>query len=147
MQARRTYNWGIIGSGRISSDFVKALINSRRSKVVACSDYKPEAALQFAKQFDITLRNAYDSDRKVSTNPNVDIVHVGSINLMHFQAVLFALKNKKHVLCEVGLIHTHFHLIYLSEFQISNQPQNMYILRDLRLILRSIVLWIRNGVV
>ena len=102
--ATKTYNWGIIGCGLISSDFSKALLKSSRSKIVACAARKLEKAQQFAKDFGIPLINAYSSYDDVCTNPNVDVVYVGTIHPMHCKSVLTALKNNKHVLCEVNYV-------------------------------------------
>ena len=96
----KSYNWGIIGCGLISSDFAKALLQSPRSKIVACAARKLGKAQAFAKEFGIT--NAYSSYDEVCTNPNVDVIYIGTIHPMHFKSVITALKNKKHVLCEVN---------------------------------------------
>ena len=92
---------GIIGCGLISFDFTSALKVSSRSKVVACGARSLEKAKNFARQFDIPMHNAYDSHDAVLTDPNVDIVYVGTIHPSHYKSVINALNNGKHVLCEV----------------------------------------------
>ena len=100
----KTYNWGIIGCGLISSDFTKALLRSPRSKVVSCGARKLSKAKEFAKEFGIPIFNAFDSYDAVCKDPNVDIVYIGTIHPKHHKSVLFALNNGKHVLCEVSSV-------------------------------------------
>ena len=96
----KVYKWGIIGCGKISSDFANCLKHHSRSKIVACGARSLSKSQEFAKDFDIPLFNAYDSYDAVSKDPNVDIVYVGTIHPSHCQSVIFALNNNKHVLCE-----------------------------------------------
>jgi len=98
--ASPTYNWGIIGCGLISTDFAKALQKSPRCNIVACAARKIEKAQQFADAFDIPRVHAVSSYDALCSNPDVDVVYVGTIHPMHCKSVVTALQNKKHVLCE-----------------------------------------------
>ena len=101
-------NWGIITTGMISSWFVSDLLiprphapathtitaigSSSLSKGQAfCSKHVPSSAHQ---------PTLYASYSEVYTDPNVDIVYIGSPHHLHKQQCLDAVAAGKHVLCE-----------------------------------------------
>eukprot|EP01084_Bolivina_argentea_P101267 181595_1 len=95
------YNWGIIGCGKCASAFAPVLQQLyKRSNLVACGARTLSKAQHFAKKFGIPQNNAYANYESVSSDPNVDIVYIATINSSHYTTVINALNNKKHVLCE-----------------------------------------------
>eukprot|EP01083_Nonionella_stella_P026767 73705_1 len=94
----KIYNWGIVGCGLISKDFTKVLQRNPQSRVVACGARSLSRAKDFAEEFNIS--SASGSYEEVSKDPNVDIIYVGTIHPTHYNAVITACNNGKHVLCE-----------------------------------------------
>lgn len=95
-----TLKWGILGCGKISSDFVNALTSftEDQHKVVACAARSLESAKEFSEKYGIT--KAYGSYQELVSDPEVQVTYVGSVNNQHLSLVKLALENGKHVLCE-----------------------------------------------
>ncbi|XP_055350467.1 trans-1,2-dihydrobenzene-1,2-diol dehydrogenase-like [Paramacrobiotus metropolitanus] len=95
--------WGLIGTGNISNDFAVSLHSLPRDEheMVCVSAGNAEKAEAFAKTFSIP--KFYGKYEDVVSDPNVDIVYVGTVNSSHYQLSKLALENNKHVLCEKPL--------------------------------------------
>ncbi|CAG8219740.1 unnamed protein product [Penicillium salamii] len=101
-----TLKWGVIGTGLISSWFVGDLVLPREDKqanhiiqaIGSSSKQKAEDFIQkFAPESTATAYGAYES---VYSDPEVDIVYIGTPHAFHKQACLAAIAQGKHVLCE-----------------------------------------------
>jgi len=92
--------WGIVSTGKISSDFVNALQHDggRVGAVAARSLADAEA---FAAKFGV--ERSYGDYRKLAEDPGVDVVYVGSVNTTHAETVRIMLAAGKPVLCEKPL--------------------------------------------
>ena len=102
MEKLRTYNWGILGCGRISNDFILALNSPDRrfshiAHAVATSNDLSRAQ-DFAKTHGVL--KAYGSYKELCQDPKIDIIYIGTTNNSHFENAKLALVNKKHVLVE-----------------------------------------------
>lgn len=90
----RTVNWGIIGLGLISRDFmIPEMLNSDICKITAlgsrskiADDYLPEAK-----------HLTYD---ELFEDPDVEAVYIAVPNALHAELAIKAMKHGKHVLCE-----------------------------------------------
>eukprot|EP00042_Codosiga_hollandica_P047041 m.504585 g.504585 ORF g.504585 m.504585 type:complete len:347 (-) comp57356_c1_seq1:228-1268(-) len=89
--------WGIIGSGRVSSDFTAALLHAH-STVAAVAAQDIAKAQQFATTYGIP--RAYGSYEELARATDIDIVYIGTIHLCHKQHVLMCLEHGKNVLVE-----------------------------------------------
>lgn len=89
--------WGILGTGRVCSDFMCALkiINANVTAVAASSKIKAEV---FASQHGIG--QSFGSYEELSRSADVDVIYIGTIHPLHKQHALLCFKNKKHVLVE-----------------------------------------------
>ncbi|KAG7664694.1 uncharacterized protein J8A68_001791 [[Candida] subhashii] len=111
-----TINWGILGAGNISAQFVHDLLlnNSRQTEIrhivksIGCSSKeKGENFIQSVKLIPET--NNYGISPKVETysqlyaNPEVNIVYIGTPHNFHKNQAIDCLNNNKHVLCEKPL--------------------------------------------
>ena len=89
--------WGILGSGKISSDMCNALTHAG-STVRSVAARSEASAIQFASVHKIP--KAYGSYSGLLAEDDIDIVYIGTIHTSHAGLVLEALEHGKHVLCE-----------------------------------------------
>lgn len=107
-----TINWGILGAGNISSQFVHDLAvnnsdaNSEIKHIVQSIGSSSEAkGSQFVAQ-NITpeqnhgVKAVSQSYDEFFANPLVDVVYIGTPHTVHKEQVIRALENDKHVLVE-----------------------------------------------
>lgn len=96
--------WGIASAGRISHDFTNSIVGvlpSEDHKVVAVAARRLEDAQKFAEKHGID--KAYGDYSCLATDPNIDVVYVGSIHPQHLALAKQFLQAGKHVLCEKPL--------------------------------------------
>lgn len=91
-------NWGVIGYGEIAPKFVEGLL--------AVEQQELRGIASRTKHRQLTERNTYPGVQIYSdysdllNDPDIDIVYVCTINNLHKENVLNALRVGKHVLCE-----------------------------------------------
>ncbi|EGZ19407.1 hypothetical protein PHYSODRAFT_496155 [Phytophthora sojae] len=92
--------WGFIGCGNIANDFVNAMKGTANGTIslAACAARSLESAEKFAATHGFA--RAYGSYEELCADPEVDVVYVATIHLMHFDHVTLALNHGKHVLVE-----------------------------------------------
>eukprot|EP01113_Clastostelium_recurvatum_P000645 TRINITY_DN1029_c0_g2_i3.p1 TRINITY_DN1029_c0_g2~~TRINITY_DN1029_c0_g2_i3.p1 ORF type:complete len:340 (+),score=62.84 TRINITY_DN1029_c0_g2_i3:20-1039(+) len=90
--------WGILGTGKIASDFTSALRMSDNAIVAAVGSRTQSSADEFARVHGIA--KAHGSYEALVADADVDAIYVSTPHPGHKDATLLALKNKKHVLCE-----------------------------------------------
>lgn len=94
--------WAILGTGKIANRFAQALNNiPERAELLAVGSRKQETADAFADEYGIPKRHiGYEN---VFSDPDVDIVYVGTPGVYHLRDVTGSLEAGKHVLCEKAL--------------------------------------------
>lgn len=90
--------WGILGCGRISSDFVKAIQSVDHVVVHACAARAFATAQAFAH--DHGVPHAHASYETLVNDPNVDVVYIGTLHPWHYEHTVLALTHGKHVVVE-----------------------------------------------
>lgn len=92
--------WGIVGAGKISSDFVTAVkgLPSNEHQIVSVAARQVESAKAFADKFGIP--KAYGSYQELADDGNVEIAYIGTLNPSHYEQATMLLERGKHVLCE-----------------------------------------------
>lgn len=101
-----TLNWGILGAGNISGQFVRDLLEDndvKAHRVVAVGSLNVEKAADFVKRHIAPKRNngcAAQSYDDFFRNPEIDIVYIGTPHSFHKAQAIAALESGKHVLCE-----------------------------------------------
>lgn len=100
MNAQRRVGVGIIGTGNISSAYLKAMQGFDVLDVRGLADLKPELAAQRAAEFGL---NAYPSVEALLDDPTVEIVINLTIPRAHVAVGLQALAKGKHVYGEKPL--------------------------------------------
>lgn len=96
----KKYNWAILGTGIIGREMAAAL-NEVNGEIYAVGDINLEKAQEFAEEFKIT--NVYNDCDEMIKNPNVDIVYIATPHNLHYEYLLKAVKNGKHVFCEKAI--------------------------------------------
>ncbi|MCG9128380.1 Gfo/Idh/MocA family oxidoreductase [Candidatus Poribacteria bacterium] len=93
--------WGILGAGRISTQWVKSLQACDGASVTAVAARDIDRANEFAQRLEIP--SAYGNYTEMVTSDNVDIIYIGTITKFHKEHTLLAIEAGKHVLCEKPL--------------------------------------------
>ncbi len=96
--SKQTYNWGILGTGKIAKRFMQAVFYVPEARVVAVGSRAQHTADAFGSHFGIPKR--YDTYQAVIEDPEVEIVYVATPHSLHAENTLQALEAGKHVLCE-----------------------------------------------
>jgi len=96
--ASRIIKWGIVGAGRISSDFAQCLHYAPNAELVAVGSRSLSLAQEFAKEHNVPV--SYGSYEDLVGDKNVEVVYVGTPHVSHKELTLLAFKHGKHVLCE-----------------------------------------------
>jgi len=96
--------WGIASAGRISHDFTNAIVGvlpGEDHQVVAVAARKLEDAQKFASRHGID--KAYGEYSALASDPDINVVYVGSIHPQHLALAKMYLEAGKNVLCEKPL--------------------------------------------
>ena len=89
--------WGIMGPGRIAREFAECLSLLSDCYIAAVGSRDLERAQQFA---DIYGGKAYGSYEEMLQDPDVDVVYVATLHMVHEENVILAAKYGKNILCE-----------------------------------------------
>lgn len=91
--------WGILGTGRISSKFAQALNNiSEQGELLAVASRGETTGKVFGDIFQIP--RIYEGYQALVTDPDVDVVYIGTPGIFHYRDMMMCLKSGKNVLCE-----------------------------------------------
>ena len=96
----KKYNWAILGTGLIGREMAAAL-KEVNGEIYAVANRSIEKSKAFGEEFGVT--KVYDSCDKMLEDPNVDIVYISTPHNVHYEYLLKAVKNNKHVLCEKAI--------------------------------------------
>jgi predicted dehydrogenase len=94
----KSYNWAIIGPGKIAQKFASDLKLLPNANLYAIGSRNLERAKNFASEYG--FQKAYGSYKEVAEDPNVDVVYIASPHVGHYRDSLLCLNNGKAVLCE-----------------------------------------------
>eukprot|EP00475_Leptophrys_vorax_P000955 TRINITY_DN104_c0_g1_i2.p1 TRINITY_DN104_c0_g1~~TRINITY_DN104_c0_g1_i2.p1 ORF type:complete len:381 (+),score=132.11 TRINITY_DN104_c0_g1_i2:54-1196(+) len=93
--------WGILGPGRIASDFAGSLTIAGANVTAVAAGTLPNTlarAQAFAQTWNIPT--AYGSYDELGQDPNVDIVYIATVNFLHYDNAKLMLNYGKNVLLE-----------------------------------------------
>jgi predicted dehydrogenase len=97
-QSVPSLRWGVIAPGSIASQFVSAVAQHTRQKVVAVASRSTERAQLFADTHRIeTVWGSYEA---LCDDPTIDVIYVASHNEGHLDHARLAIQAGKHVLVE-----------------------------------------------
>jgi predicted dehydrogenase len=94
----RTYNWAILGCGKIARKFVGDLKLLPNARLYAAASRSFDNAQAFATEFG--FEKAYGSYNEMVNDPAVDVVYIASPHSHHFEHAMLCLDHRKAVLCE-----------------------------------------------
>jgi len=94
----KTYNWAILGCGKIARKFATDLKTLPNARLYAAASRSIENAQEFASEMGFEC--AYGSYLEMVNDPQVDVVYIASPHSHHCEQTLLCLNHKKAVLCE-----------------------------------------------
>lgn len=94
----KSYNWGILGPGKIAHRFTEGLKLLDNAVLHAVGSRDAERAANFAKQYG--YRKHYGSYKELASDPDLDIVYIASPHSHHMEHTLMCLEGGKSVICE-----------------------------------------------
>lgn len=95
--------WGFACAGKIAHDYLNAMttLPEGNHEVFAIADPMVHQAKDLSEKFNIP--KYYSSFLELAKDPNVEIVHVASLNPHHLEVSMLMLEHGKHVLCQKPL--------------------------------------------
>ena len=92
----KTYNWGIIGPGRIAHKFAEGLKTIPNARLLAVASRAKERAAIFAKEYQV--ERSYEGYQHLAVDPDIDIIYVATPHTEHFQNTVMCLEQGKAIL-------------------------------------------------
>ncbi len=97
----KTVKWGIVSTGNIADKFSNSLRFVDGAVIEAVASRNDEKAKAFAQKYG--ANKYYSSYEQMSTDPEIDIVYIGTPNNLHYENALMFMEQGKSVLCEKPL--------------------------------------------
>ena len=94
----KTFNWAILGCGKIARKFSTDLKLLANAKCYAAASRNIRKAEEFAKEQG--FEKAYGSYEEMLSDPQVDVIYIATPHSHHYEHALLCLNSKKPVLCE-----------------------------------------------
>jgi predicted dehydrogenase len=119
---KQTVGVGVAGTGFIGPAHVEGL---RRNgiQVLGLAESTPEIAVK--KAFELGIPRAYPSYEAMLADPDIDVVHLATPNLLHYPYARAALLAGKHVVCEKPLAMTAIESAELVQLAAEKQRVNV----------------------
>lgn len=97
MNSEKSFNWAIIGTGRIAKEIAREITKTNRHKIVAVFSRTQSKAKKFAEQFNATCCSSLV---EAVLDKNVDAVYIATPHSSHYQIMKEIIPLKKPILCE-----------------------------------------------
>ncbi len=94
----RTFNWAILGCGKIARKFSSDLKLLSNANLYATASRDLKKSQDFAAE--LGFEKAYGSYEEMLDDKNVDIVYIATPHSFHHRQTIMCLEKKKPVLCE-----------------------------------------------
>lgn len=94
----KTYNWAVIGCGKIARKFADDLRHLPNARLYAAGSRSLGKAEDFTRE--MGFEKAYGSYEELVRDPHVDVVYIATPHAMHKDHSILCLSHKKAVLCE-----------------------------------------------
>jgi len=99
-----TFNWGLIGPGRIAEKFAQAMQAEGVGTLKAVASRNAERSRAFAEKYHI--ETAYDEYEKLYQDDSLDGIYIATLHNFHLEQALAAIACGKHLLVEKPLTVT-----------------------------------------
>ena len=93
-------NWGIIGLGKIASQFAEAFKNLENAKLIAVASQDKSKIIKFKNQFQLDEKYCFEDYEKLLLCDDIDVVYIALPNSFHHEWIIKSIKNKKKILVE-----------------------------------------------
>jgi predicted dehydrogenase len=93
-----TFNWGIIGAGKIARKFAKDLATIPNARLWAIASRSAERAQTFAKEWDVP--HAFDTHEEIVHCPDLHAIYIATPHHQHAEKTIHCLQHQIPVLCE-----------------------------------------------
>jgi predicted dehydrogenase len=91
--------WGVLGCSSFAfRRAIPALLQAELSDLVAVASRTPDKAESFRSTFGI--KRAYGTYDELLSDPEIEAIHITTVNGLHADWMVKALENGKHILCE-----------------------------------------------
>lgn len=98
MNRNKTYNWAILGCGKIARKFASDLKLLANANLYAAASRNINRAQEFADE--LRFEMAYGNYQEMVNDPKVDVVYIATPHSLHHEHTMLCLNHKKAVLCE-----------------------------------------------
>jgi predicted dehydrogenase len=98
---KKSYNWGILGPGKIAEKFARAMADVPRANLYGIASRNRERAEAFAAAH--KAEHIFESYEALVSSPEIDVIYVATPHSHHLEHSLLALQHGKAVLCEKPL--------------------------------------------
>jgi predicted dehydrogenase len=99
-----TFRWGVIGAGRIASQFVAELTRSGGAAIAAVASSDLTRARALAAQAGQAV--GYGDYESLLADPGIDAVYIATLHPQHARLITACAQAGKHILCEKPLTVT-----------------------------------------
>jgi len=99
--AKKIYNWGILGPGRIAKKFAAALSLTTDSRLYGVASRDISRAADFARTYKAEI--CYGDYLSLIRDPLVDVLYIATPHAYHYELAKACLENNKPVLSEKPL--------------------------------------------
>ncbi len=100
----RRLKWGILGVSRIGNKLIPAIQKAASSEAYAIASRDLKRSREAADKFKIA--KAHRSYEDLIGDSEIDVIYIPLPNALHFEWMVKAVKNGKHILCEKPLCVT-----------------------------------------
>ena len=94
----KRFNWGIIGTGYISSQFCDALKQLPQAKIAAICSRDEQRGKSFADKYGCST--VFTDLNEMCQSEDIDVIYIGTPHSCHPEGLFAALRAGKNVLCE-----------------------------------------------
>lgn len=96
----KNLNWAVIGTGIIANEMAAALGKTGK-KLYSVANRTYKKALEFAEKYGVS--KVYNSIDEVFEDENVDIIYITTPHNTHYEFIMRALENGKHIFAEKSI--------------------------------------------
>ena len=92
--------WAVLGTGVIANEMAQALIKNGKS-IYSVANRTHQKAVEFAKKYNID--KVYEGMNDVFEDPEVDVIYITTPHNTHYEFMIKAINNGKHILVEKSI--------------------------------------------